>query len=164
MGGILSAEESLRRGQELVRSGLTMAALDHFANAHRSDPSNPRYRSHYGWAVATIEHRIDRGIALCRSALREAGDAPEVYYNLARALFASGRKSEALKIVRRGLMIDPRDAALLFEWRRMGVRRPPVLPFLPRRHLANRFLGRLRGRLVGDVIPRAEPAPEASAS
>jgi len=156
MSGILGSEESLRRGQELLRSGLENAALDHFANAHRRDPSNPRYRSHYGWAVALIEHRVDRGLALCKSALRDAPDSAELYLNLARVLLASGRKSEAFRYVRRGLMVDPRDASLLLEWRRLGVRRGPVLPFLPRRHPANRWLGRLRGKLVRDFIPRGE--------
>jgi hypothetical protein len=60
-------------------------------------------------------------------------------------------------------MVDPRDATLLLEWRRLGVRRRPVLPFLPRRHLVNRILGRARGMVVRDFIPRgAELASEAS--
>lgn len=162
MSGILSPEESLRRAQELLRSGLEMAALEHFANAHRRDPSNPRYRAHYGWAVAMIEHRFDRGLALCRSALRDAGEDPDVYHNLARILLANGRKSEGLKFIRRGLMVEPRYAPLLLEWRRVGVRRAPVLSFLPRRHLLNRLLGRVRGRLVRDFVPRGELIAEPS--
>jgi tetratricopeptide (TPR) repeat protein len=152
----MGSEESLRKGQELLRSGLEMSALEHFANAHRRDPSNARYRSYYGWAVAMLEHRTDRGLALCKSALRDAADSPDLYLNLARVLLASGRKSEAFRYVRRGLMVDPRHAPLLLEWRRLGVRRAPVLPFLPRRHPLNRLLGRLRGRLVRDFIPRGE--------
>ena len=164
MTGILSPEESLGRARELLRSGLEMAALDHFANAHRRDPSNPRFRSHYGWAVVTIEHRAERGIALCRSALRDAGDDPEIYHNLARVLLAVGRRSEAVKYVRRGLMVDPRHAPLLVEWRRLGVRREPVLSFLPRRHRLNRWLGRMRGLVSRDLCARQEVAVETSAS
>jgi tetratricopeptide (TPR) repeat protein len=162
MSGILGPEESLRRAQELMRSGLEMAALEHFASAHRRDPSNPRYRSHYGFAVAMLEQRLDRGLALCRSALRDGGDEPDAYLNLARILLAHGRKSEGLKYLRRGLMIDPRHPALLFEWRRLGVRRSPVLAFLPRRHLLNRLLGRVRGRFVRDFVPRSELLAEVS--
>lgn len=162
MSGILSPEESLRRAQELLRSGLEMAALEHFASAHERAPEDPRYRSHYGWAVAMIEHRVDRGLSLCRSALRDAADQPDLYHNLARVLLAHGRKAEGIKYIRRGLMVDPRHAALVLEWRRLGIRRAPVLPFLPRRHLLNRLLGRLRGQLVRDfVAPREllEPSP-----
>jgi hypothetical protein len=75
---------------------------------------------------------------------------------------AGGRKSEGLRYLKRGLMVDPRDAALLLEWRRLGVRRRPVLPFLPRRHLVNRVLGRVRGMVAPDFIPRgSELASEA---
>jgi Flp pilus assembly protein TadD len=156
MGAMQGPEESLRRAQELLRSGLEMAALEYFAKAHERAPDDPRYRSHYGWAVATIEHRTDRGVALCRSALREAADQPELYLNLARILMANGRKNEAIKYIRRGLMVDPRNATLIHEWRRLGVRRSPVLAFLPRRHFVNRLLGRLRGLFVRDFLPPRE--------
>lgn len=156
MAGILNSEQSLRRGQELLKSGLETAALEHFANAHEGDPGNPKFRSHYGWALATLQRRFDKGLALCRSAVRDDYENPEVYLNLARVLLELGRKSEALRYVRRGLMIDPRDTLLLIEWRRLGIRRPPVLAFLPRRHLLNRILGRLRGHLRKDFVSRAE--------
>jgi tetratricopeptide (TPR) repeat protein len=162
MSGILSPNESLRRGQELLRAGLEMAALEHFAAAHRAKSDDARLRSHYGWAVATIEHRFERGLALCREALRADGSSADIYLNLSRVLMAGGRKAEGLRYLRRGLMVDPRDATLLLEWRRLGVRRRPVLPFLPRRHLVNRILGRARGMVVRDFIPRgAELASEA---
>jgi tetratricopeptide (TPR) repeat protein len=156
MSGILTPEESLRRAQELLRSGLAMAALEHFASAYERAPEDPRYRSHYGWAVAMIEHRVDRGLSLCRSALRDGADRPEIYHNLARVLLAHGRKSEGIKYIRRGLMVDPRHAALVLEWRRCGIRRSPVLPFLPRRHLLNRALGRLRGLWARGFVPPRE--------
>lgn len=162
MTGILSSEESLRRAQELLRSGLEMAALEHFASAHERAPEDPRYRSHYGWAVAMVEHRVDRGVSLCRSALREAADQPELYHNLARILLAHGRKTEGIKYIRRGLMVDPRNAALVLEWRRLGIRRAPVLAFLPRRHFANRLLGRVRGLFVRDFVAPRELAEASS--
>jgi Flp pilus assembly protein TadD len=156
MSGFLSPEESLRRAQELLRSGLEMAALEHFAAAHERAPEDPRFRSHYGWAVAMVEHRVERGVSLCRSALRDAADQPELYHNLARILLAHGRKQEAIKYIRRGLMVDPRNAALVLEWRRLGVRRAPVLASLPRRHVVNRLLGRLRGLFVRDYVAPQE--------
>ena len=162
MTGILSPEESLRRAQELLRSNLEMAALEHFANAANAAPEDPRYRSYHGWAVAMIEHRVDRGLALCRSALRDGAEHPEVYLNLARILLAHGRKGEGIKYIRRGLMVDPRHAGLVLEWRRLGVRRTPVLAFLPRRHIVNRILGRLRGVFVRDFVPPREQLAEVS--
>ena len=160
MSGILSPMESMKRGQELLRAGLESAALDHFASAHRSDPGDARLRSYYGWAVATIDHRLERGLGLCREALRADGACADVYLNLARVLMAHGRKAEGIRYLKRGLMVDPRDAGLIQEWRRLGMRRSPVLPFLPRRHLCNRMLGRLRGRLLRDFVGSRELALE----
>lgn len=162
MAGILSANESLKRGQELLRAGLEMAALEHFANAHRAQPEDARLRSYYGWAVATIEHRLERGLGLCREALRADAGCAEIYMNLARVLMNHGRKAEGIRYLKRGLMVDPRDVGLIQEWRRLGMRRSPVLRFLPRRHACNRFLGRLRGRFVRDFVPARELALEAS--
>jgi len=156
MSGILSPAESLKRGQELLRAGLETAALEHFASAHRARPEDARLRSYYGWAVATVEHRLERGLGLCREALRADGSCAEVYLNLARVLMTHGRKAEGIRYLKRGLMVDPHDATLIQEWRRLGMRRPPVLPFLPRRHLVNRWLGRVRGRLVRDFVPARE--------
>jgi tetratricopeptide (TPR) repeat protein len=158
---VLTPTESLRRGQELIRAGLEMAALEHFANAHQSCPDDPGLRSFYGWAVATIEHRFERGLALCRESLREDADNPEVYLNIARVLRAHGRKSEAIRFLKRGLMVDPLNPTLLAEWRAIGVRRRPVLPFLSRRHALNRLLGRVRGRLTGEPTPPPLVAREA---
>jgi hypothetical protein len=53
-------------------------------------------------------------------------------------------------------MVDPRNPALVLEWRRLGIRRPPVLRFLPRRHPLNRLLGRMRGLVVRDAVPPRE--------
>ena len=94
MSGILSPAESLKRGQELLRAGLENAALEHFANAHRARPEDARLRAYYGWAVATIDHRLERGLGLCREALRADGTCPDVYLNLARVLMTHGRKAE----------------------------------------------------------------------
>jgi tetratricopeptide (TPR) repeat protein len=158
MSGILGADHSLRRGQELLRAGLENAALEHFAQAHRARPDDPRLRAYYGWAVATIEHRLERGLGLCREALRDDGGCAEIYLNLARVLMTHGRKAEGIRYLKRGLMVDPHDSTLIQEWRRLGVRRPPVLRFLPRRHPLNRTLGRVRGRLVRDSVSRSELA------
>ena len=160
MSGILRPAESLKRGQELLRAGLETAALEHFASAHRAQPDDARLRSYYGWAVATIEHRLERGLGLCREALRADGASPEVYLNLARVLMSHGRKAEGIRYVKRGLMVDPRDEELIEEWRRLGMRRSPVFPFLPRRHVCNRLFGRLRGRLMRDFVSSREFALE----
>ena len=45
-------------------------------------------------------------------------------------------------------MIDPGNAAIRALLEEFGSRRSQVLPFLPRGHLLNRWLGRARARLA----------------
>jgi len=153
----VTAEESYRRGRDHLERGETQAALDHFRTAHQVDRANPRYRSFYGLGLALVERRFDRALELCRSAAKEEFFNPELYHNLARVHLAFGFKAEAIRYLRRGLMIDPGNAAMQNELRVLGMRRRPVLSFLPRRHPVNRLLGRFI-RVWGVV--EDEPAPE----
>ena len=77
---------------------------------------------------------------------------PELYHNLARLHLAFGFKAEAVRYLRRGLMIDPANASITESMRELGVRRRPPLGFLRRQNVLNRWLGRL--------IRRAAPAPD----
>ena len=152
----VTAEESYRRGRDHFERGEVEPALEHFRAAHQVDRANPRYRSFYGLGLALVERRFDRALELCRSAAKEEFFNPELYHNLARVHLAFGFKAEAIRYLRRGLMIDPGNGAMQKELRGLGVRRRPVLSFLPRRHPLNRLLGRfvaLLGAIDDDEAP-----------
>ncbi len=141
----VTAEEHYRRGRELQDRGNEAQALEHFRTAHQLDPANPRYRSFCGLGLALVERRFDRALELCRSAAKEEFFNPELYHNLARVHLAFGFKAEAIRYLRRGLMIDPANLPMTDDLRTLGNRKEPVLPFLPRRHAVNRWLGRFLG-------------------
>ena len=154
----VTAEESYRRGRDHLERGDAQAALEHFRTAHQVDRANPRYRSFYGLGLALVERRFDRALELCRSAAKEEFFNPELYHNLARVHLAFGFKAEAIRYLRRGLMIDPGNGAMQGELRGLGTRRRPVLKFLPRRHPLNRLLGRfVRVWAEADDEPVPEP-------
>lgn len=144
-----TAEEHYRRGRERLEADDTGAAMDELRTAHRLDPTNPRYRSFYGLSLALAERRLDRALELCRSAAKEEFFNPELYHNLARVHLAFGFKAEAIRYLRRGLMIEPAHPPMQADLARLGRRGRPVLGFLPRRHPVNRLLGRVRQRLGG---------------
>lgn len=152
-----TAEEHYRRGRERLEAGDAPGALAQLRTAHQLERTNPRYRSFYGLALALVERRLDRALELCRSAAKEEFFNPELYHNLARVHLAFGFKAEAIRYLRRGLMIDPGHAAMQEDLATLGRRRRPVLAFLPRRHPVNRLLGRVRRRLE-------EPAEEGSSA
>jgi tetratricopeptide (TPR) repeat protein len=157
MDASFTAEEQYRRGKALLAESRYREALECFRSAHQIDRANPRYRSHYGLGLALVERRFDKALELCRSAAKEEFFNPELYHNLARVHMAFGFKSEAIRYLRRGLMIDPANAALADDLERLGRRKLPVLQFLPRNHPVYRLLGRLRHRLGG-----FDPEPDAA--
>jgi Flp pilus assembly protein TadD len=149
MDATFHAEEQYQRGRGALANGRDQEAMACFRAAHQIDRANPRYRSFYGLALALVERRFDKALELCRSAAKEEFFNPELYHNLARVHMAFGFKSEAIRYLRRGLMIDPANDALAEDLARLGHRALPVLRFLPRHHPVNRWLGRMRHRLGG---------------
>jgi len=160
MDASFTAEEQLRRGIELLDQGDLTAACECFRAAHSLDPTHPRYRSYHGLGLALGERRFSPALELCRAAAKEEFFNPEQYLNLARIHLAFGFKAEGIRYLRRGLMIDPGHEPIRAELRRLGLRRSPVLRFLPRRHVLNRCLGRLRKRF-GSPGRSSAPAREA---
>jgi tetratricopeptide (TPR) repeat protein len=153
-----TAEEHYRRGRELMEQDREAEALAEFRTAHNLDRANPRYRSFFGLMLALVERRFDRALELCRSSAKEEFFNPELYHNLARVHLAFGFKAEAIRYLRRGLMIDPGHAPMTHDLERLGTRRRPFLGFLPRRHPMNRLLGRCRKLWV----QRREEAPSSA--
>jgi tetratricopeptide (TPR) repeat protein len=148
------SDEHFQQGTTALAAGDAAVALDHFRISHRLDPENARYRSYLGLGLGIAERRFDRALELCRAAAKEEFFNPVLYHNLARVHLAFGFKAEGIRYLRRGLMIDPYNAALLDEMGRLGLRRRPALRFLRRGHVLNRCLGWLLGRLLP---PTTEP-------
>src|SRR3990172_928128 len=130
MDATFTAEEQFRRGKTLLGEGRYAEALECFRCAHQVDRANPRYRSYYGLGLALVERRFDRALELCRSAAKEEFFNPDLYHNLANVHLAFGFKAEAIRYLRRGLMIDPGSAVMQSELRELGTRARPSLGFL----------------------------------
>jgi hypothetical protein len=72
----------------------------------------------------------------------------QLYLNLAEVYVAADRKQDAADILARGLHYAPHDRRLNMALDRLAMRRPAVLQFLPRQHILNRNLGRIRHRAL----------------
>jgi tetratricopeptide (TPR) repeat protein len=153
MDATFTAEEHYRSGRSLLEAGRQAEALEHFRAAHTLERKSPRYASYYGLGLGLVERRFNKAVELCRAAVKEEFFAPDLYRNLAQVHLAFGFKMEGLRYLRRGLMIDPANPEILADLRDLGVRRRPVLAFLPRRHFLNRWLGRLRKQVDAEAGP-----------
>lgn len=152
-----SADDHYRLGRTALDAGELQQAVVHLQAAYRLDAATPLYRSYYGLALGLAERRLERAISLCRSAATDEFFNPVHFHNLARVHLACGFKAEAIRYLRRGLMIDPGNAEIADELRRLGIRRRPALGFLRRRNWINRLLGRLLSRMPLASEPELTP-------
>jgi tetratricopeptide (TPR) repeat protein len=144
--------DAFSKGLDAVARGEFHEALSHFEatlQAQRRSPAiqpGMRALSYYGLCLALSSNRLREARELCETAVEEEFYNPELYLNLGRVYLRSGDRARAFGSFVRGLQLNPRDAALVRQIRRLGVRQPLVIGFLGRGHILNRLLGRLRGR------------------
>ncbi|MBI3610403.1 MAG: tetratricopeptide repeat protein [Nitrospirae bacterium] len=103
--------------------------------------------SYFGLALALGENRIQEAIAHCTRAIKKEFYHPGFYVNLARVYLKANRRSDAIKVLYKGLKIDSQDPVILSEIRKLGVRRKQIVGFLERGHPINKVIGVVTARL-----------------
>jgi len=155
-------EEHYRRGMALLEGGHGQDAFEHLSRAYLSDPQSARFRSSYALALALVRGQFLGAVELARAAVRQEFYNPDLYMTLARIYLAFDFKAEAIRYLRRGLMIDPENGRICRKLGELGIRRRPTVRFLPRGHLLNRFLGRAQARLLGPVGGWGASSPQSA--
>jgi len=139
------ADELLEKGIALLHANNPLSALACFEKASVIR-TTPTVQSYLGLCIATERGKVSEGIALCRLSIDNEPDNPVHYLNLGKIYVKMKRKAECLDILREGLARgDNAEIHALLE--EIGMRKPPVFSFLPRRHVLNRYIGLLLNRL-----------------
>jgi tetratricopeptide (TPR) repeat protein len=141
-------------GQEHFLAGVRMMyacrygdAVTHFQEAVVLEPGAKGYLSYLGLAVAHAHRKYADAEQLCRRAIESEYHRPEHYHNLGEVMLLAGRRGDAIKAYNQALSWNPNHEASQDALRKLGIRRPPVVPMLPRSHPINVVLGKaLRGR------------------
>jgi Flp pilus assembly protein TadD len=136
------------RGSKALTEDRADEALVLLREANERAPDHAQIRSALGLALARAERDFSKARGLCEAAAKQEFFNPELYLNLAKVYLCFGRRSEALRYLRRGQMIDPGHAPIQELIASLGRRRLPLVPFLPRRHLVNRALGNARSKVA----------------
>jgi len=139
--------ELFKNGLAALRNGYSDFAVVYLRNAFEHDRGNPFYASYYGLALARAEVDCAKAESLCQAALRMKRDQPDLYVNMAEVYRRAGYLEDALLTLYKGLQLTRWDSRVVRALEELGVRRPPVLSFLHRKHFLNRHLGKLRNRL-----------------
>lgn len=102
------------------------------------------FYSYLGLAMARVEGRRQEGMQLCRHALDSEPKEVDNHINMAMMYLLVGRRHSAFVVVEKARRRFPDHARLIALHERLGVRRPPVLGFMPRGNPLNIVLGRAR--------------------
>lgn len=142
------ANDVVWKGIELCRRGEWRQGLDVLRRVAEDDGRNAElpglFYSYLGFGIARFDRRIREGLALCEHAVKREFYQPENYLNLARTHMVAGNRRAAVEALRAGRKIDSEHPGLAALHEELGIRRPPVIPFLDRMNPINRILGRMR--------------------
>lgn len=127
---------------QLTREGQYSSALDAF-DKDILFTHYPLALSCYALSLAAVDANYERAVSLCVVASEKEFYNPEIYCNLGRILLLTGQKTSAIKAFRKGLKFDAGNAGIRSELAKLGLRKKPVLAFLPRQNFINRFFGKI---------------------
>lgn len=139
------AEELIDKGKNFIKENNFLGALACFEKAY-SLKKIPGIQSYLGLCIAIERGKISEAISLCERAI---GDDPENYIhylNLAKIYLRTGNRDSALETLRKGLYFGD-NIELKSMLDSIGVRKTPVIPFMQRNNLFNRYLGIFLNRI-----------------
>lgn len=113
------------------------------------DEADANFMAGYAWLLTQIKSQEQAGVALAKELAVKHPTRPYVQLNVARCLIATGDKLEGMRALKRLLRSESLQdiSQEMLEW--LGVRRPPVIKFLPRSNPVNHALGRIRHKILG---------------
>ncbi|MBI3398134.1 MAG: hypothetical protein HY026_02730 [Deltaproteobacteria bacterium] len=139
--------------EKLIERGIYLAQNRHFEEAIRvfeedlCFAQHPVAMSFYALCIAEVEWNYDKAVSLCLMAAQRESYSPEIYLNFGKILLLNGQKTVAVKSFKKGLKFDKMHQGLLHAIKKLGLRRKPIISFLPRHNFINKFLGKLTHRL-----------------
>ncbi len=143
-----TAEELFDRGVRLLEARHEHDALRNLKKSYQMNPDSSRCLSYLGLALAYSEKRYREAEELCQLAIRKEFYHPEYYFNLGRVYLHAKHKKRAIWAFRKGLEVDRSDARLRRALEDLGQRAQPLIKFLPRDHIVNRTLGKVRKKVI----------------
>ncbi len=134
--------QELKRGNHLDALVHFEASID-IEKKYGQPVPQARYLSHYGLCIALVNQKWKEAIDYCKKAVELEFYNPDLFHNLGYVYLLAGMRMEARNSFMEGLKMQKNHREILQELKKMGVRRKPIFPFLPRSHVLNKIAGKL---------------------
>lgn len=135
----MTTEELIDRGKNFIKENNFLGALSCFEKAYGIKKA-PEVQSCLGLCIALERGKISEAVSLCERAMEDDPQNHIHYLNLAKIYLKKGDKDSALETLRRGLYFGE-NSELKSMLESIGIRKKPVIPFLQRENVLNRYLG-----------------------
>ena len=142
-----TTERYFANGLKLLKNKNIRGAMIAFKCALELNPTLPRYISYYGLSWAMGSKSSKEALYLCQKAVKKTFVQPDLFCNLGKVYFLRGDRGKAYSAFQKGLTLDKGNQHIQEELKTMGVRRNPVIPFLPRNNILNIMMGKTLKKL-----------------
>ncbi|MBI3805054.1 MAG: tetratricopeptide repeat protein [Nitrospirae bacterium] len=143
----MTAEEYLELGHAYVQEKNWEPALNALLESQKyfkeleEDATPPLLLSLLGLSQAMARNNIEVGVSYCQRAIAEDSLQEDFYHHLGLVYLKAGDKKKAITVFKKGLRLSPNHSGIWSRIAQLGLRKRPLLPFLPRQHFLNRFIG-----------------------
>ncbi|MFA7403420.1 MAG: tetratricopeptide repeat protein [Pelobacteraceae bacterium] len=139
------ARKEFDRAQQELDSNNVLAALASLERA-LSIWNDPLWHSRLGFCIAKQRGQLTQAFELCRTSIDHDPGNPLHYLYLGKVYLIAGSTPEALHAFRQGITLggSPELEQII---KVIGTRKPPVISFLSRDNLLNKYLGIIFARL-----------------
>ena len=137
----LDVHHLLIEGSEALKKGDTATALACYEKLLAVERA-PEVCSALAFCLAREKGAYREAVSLCNEAIKKDPKQTSHFLLMGRIYVLAGRKKEALRAFHLGLRHGS-SPEIEAELKKLGMRRPPVLPFLKRENPINKYLGKL---------------------
>jgi tetratricopeptide (TPR) repeat protein len=139
------AKQLFDKGMQTLAEGNIIAALSCFEKALATE-DDPLISSFFAFCIAKERGEVQKAISLCTAAIKKEPEISFHYLNLGKIYLLRKDKKEAIHTFRQGLHYE-NNQQIIDELNRLGTRNPPLIPFLKRGNIINKYLGMILSRL-----------------
>lgn len=142
-------KKKIKKALSLIREHNTLDALFYLDKVIDLTDA-PEVLSSYALCTALERGKVKDGIDMCIKAIDRDPENPFHYLNLGKIYLKDNKKILAIDVFRKGMKHDPANEfslQIVEMLNILGIRRRPVVPFMDRDNIINKYLGLILSRL-----------------